>query len=619
MIGELLGNRYEILEEIGEGGMALVYKAKCLKLNRVVAVKILRPQFASDEEFVARFQREAEAVASLAHPNVVSIYDVGQDGDLYYMVMEYIRGQNLKNLIRQKGIFSNEEAINITQQICDALDGAHRHGIIHRDIKPHNILISQDGRVKVTDFGIARAMAASHATQTGVVMGSVHYFSPEQAKGGVVSTKSDLYSLGVILYELLTNRVPFDGESPIAIALKHLQEEPVAPSQINKDIPSCVERVILKLLAKDPNGRFLTAAEAKRALQNCLVETEEFEDKTLFLNRKDFSDTRVMMAAKTNKTGNENKGEIKEKKKRLSPWVYALPIILLFLGMVWAVPNYLAVPEVVVPDMTGKDFTQAEQLAKEQGLNVSVSGKSYSDQVPVDYVISQFPEADRKVKRGRNINLVISRGPELKIVPDITNRTLKEASEILAQKELLLGNQVEEYSNTIPQGYIISQVPPAGIEIKKNSKIDLVISKGPEPAWLQVPNFIGEKVEEVKKKLESLGLKLGGIKEEILPNLEPGTIIQQTPEPGTDIQQGSKVQLIVNKANRKNTEVVSIAVPPGPDKQQIRIVVKDDSGERIVYDAYHSPGDRIERAIEGEGDTKVQIYIAGNLFEEKSF
>lgn len=618
MIGEVLGNRYEIIEEIGEGGMALVYRAKCLKLNRIVAVKILRPQFASDEEFVARFQREAEAAASLTHPNVVSIYDVGQDGNLYYMVMEYVDEHNLKELIRQRGPLAYEEAITIAQQICDALDGAHRQGIIHRDIKPHNILISKDGRVKVTDFGIARAKTASNATQTGVVMGSVHYFSPEQAKGGTVGTKSDLYSLGVVLYEMITGQLPFDGESPITIALKHLQEEPIFPGKINSSIPPCLEQIILKLLAKEPNSRFQTAAETKRVLQECLKDKENFKEETLLIPKDDLSATRVMSAIELKeKQEVNNKNEVKRKK--LSPWAYALPMLLLFLGLAWAIPNYVAVPEVTVPNMVGRELEEAELLAKQQGLSINISARSYNDQVLVDHVVSQYPEANRQVKRGRTINLVISRGPELKMVPDLTNRSLQEGNLILEQKELIVGNQIEEYSSNVPKDYIIRQIPSAGIEVKKGSKVDLIVSKGPEPAWLQIPNFIGEKLEDARKKLESLGLKVGGVKEEEAPDLDPGSVIQQTPQPGSNIQQGSKVNLVVSKKGTGQAEIVSITVPPGPSKQEVRIVLRDENGERIVYDAYHSPGDHIERPVQRQGNANIQIFIAGNLFDEKTF
>jgi len=618
MIGELLGNRYEILEEIGQGGMALVYKAKCLKLNRIVAVKILRPQFASDEEFVARFQREAEAAASLTHPNVVNIYDVGQDGNLYYMVMEYVDEHNLKELIQQRAPFTNEEAITITQQICDALDGAHNHGIVHRDIKPHNILISHDGRVKVTDFGIARAKTSSNVTEIGVVMGSVHYFSPEQAKAGQVGSKSDLYSLGVVLYEMVTGQVPFDGESPIAIALKHLQEEPIPPSKINSQVNSCLEEVILKLLAKDPNIRFSTAGEVKKALQSCLREKDDFKNKTVILTREDLSLTKALPVSELQPKKDE--AEALVKRKKISPWAYALPLIFLFAVLAWAVPNYLAVPDVNTPNLVGKDLQEAEMLAKQKGLSVNIESRAYSDEVPVDFVISQYPAADHKVKRGRAINLIISRGPELKLVPDVSNRSLQEAALVLGQKELLVGNKIEEYNPSIPQGYIIRQIPSAGNEVKKGTKVDLVVSKGPEPAWLKIPDFIGEKVDDAKKKLEELGLKIGVIRNQETPDAEPSSVIQQSPNPGTNVQQGSRVDLVINNPDgSKKNQTVSVVVPAGPEKQEVKIIVRDNNGQKIVYDAYHSPGDHIERNIQGQGNISVQIYVADSLFDERTF
>lgn len=259
VIGQLLGNRYRILELIGEGGMALVYKAECVLLQRTVAVKILRPQYSSDKEFVTRFRREAQAAASLSHPNVVNIYDVGQDGGVHYIVMELIEGDNLKSLIRKEAPLPVNRALHIALQICEALRHAHDHNIIHRDIKPHNILLTADGRVKVTDFGIARAISAGGFTQTGVVMGSVQYFSPEQAKGQPVGPQSDLYALGCVLYEMLTGEVPFTGESPIAIALKHIQEKPVSVKKLRPGLPPGAVRVIEKALAKDPEERYPSA------------------------------------------------------------------------------------------------------------------------------------------------------------------------------------------------------------------------------------------------------------------------------------------------------------------------------------------------------------------------
>jgi len=614
MIGEILGNRYEILEEIGQGGMALVYKAKCLKLNRLVAVKILRPQFACDEEFVGRFQREAEAAASLAHPNVVSIYDVGQDSNLYYMVMEYVDENNLKELIRQRAPFSCEEAITITQQICNALEAAHKQGIIHRDIKPHNILIAHDGRVKVTDFGIARAKTASNVTEIGVVMGSVHYFSPEQAKAGQVDSKSDLYSLGIILYEMMTGKVPFEGENPVSIALKHLQEEPVLPSEINSAVSPCLEKVILKLLEKNPAQRFTNAADVRKSLQNCLVMLDDFANKTVVLKKDDLSATKIISAQ------DWQKKEQEKPKKKISPWAYAIPLILLITLLTWGAASYFSVPDVNCPDFTGKNLQQAEILAKENALSVNVISRAYSEEVPVDYVVSQFPEANKKVKKGRTINLVISKGPELKRIPDVTNKSLQEASIILGQEELLMGNKIEEYSVNVPKGYVVNQMPAAGGEIKKGSKVDLIISKGQEPAWLKIPDFIGEKLEDTKKKLEQLGLQLGSIKEQDTIDAEPGSIISQAPDSGTEVQQGSKVELIISKIQKaKKNQNITVIVPPGPDKQEVKIVVKDNNGQKVIYNALNSPGDRIEKNVQGDGIVNVQIYIAGDLFEEKTF
>jgi serine/threonine-protein kinase len=271
MVGRVLDDRYEIIEKIGGGGMALVYKARCRLLNRFVAIKVLRPEFIEDEEFVKKFRREAQSAASLSHPNIVGIYDVGTENNNYYIVMEYIKGQTLKELIKSKGTLGIEHATNIAIQICYALDHAHKNHIVHRDIKSHNILIREDNSVKVTDFGIARAVSSSTITNTGNVIGSVHYFSPEQARGGYTDEKSDIYSLGVVLYEMVTGRLPFEGDSPIAVALKHIQEEPIPPAKINPRVPKSIEAIILKCMEKEVSRRYNSAAEIINDLRQSLV------------------------------------------------------------------------------------------------------------------------------------------------------------------------------------------------------------------------------------------------------------------------------------------------------------------------------------------------------------
>lgn len=298
MIGHELGGRYEVIERIGGGGMALVYKAHDILLGRNVAIKVLRQQFVHDEEFIRRFRREAQSAASLSHSNVVSIYDVGQEDDIHYIVMEYVEGHNLDEIIKERAPLQVDEAVRIASQICDALDHAHQNQIIHRDIKPHNIMIGRNGRVKVTDFGIARAVTSTTITQTGSVVGSVHYFSPEHAKGVVTGEKSDLYSLGIVLYQMLTARLPFLGESPISVALKHLQEEFEEPREVNPLIPQSVENIILKSMRKNPQERYQSAKEMLQDLETCLLPERRNEPKIEFDDMDDEDRTRVIPAIK---------------------------------------------------------------------------------------------------------------------------------------------------------------------------------------------------------------------------------------------------------------------------------------------------------------------------------
>ena len=404
MIGSELIGRYEILARIGGGGMALVYKAYDTVLQRHVAVKVLRDQFVHDEEFIQRFRREARSAASLSHPNVVSIYDVGQDGDIHYIVMEYIEGGTLNDIIKERAPLQPEEATGIAAQICDALSHAHQNGIIHRDIKPHNILINRNGRIKVTDFGIARAVTSSDITQTGAVLGSVHYFSPEHAKGIPQGEKSDIYSLGAVLYQMLTNRLPFPGESPISVALKHLQEHVEEPRAINPLIPQSLENIILKAMRKDPNERYESASEMLQDLETCMLPERMSEPKAAFAEEEDAEKTIVMPAIRHHHVdveADEQDTQIhrsiadslaeqpKKRKWWIKPAVWLVVILALSLGTwqgVKAVRGMMDVPDVDVPDFVGKPYEEAVQQLEALQLDVRLTEDEYSEEYAAEQV-----------------------------------------------------------------------------------------------------------------------------------------------------------------------------------------------------------------------------------------
>ena len=372
MIGEKLVNRYEILEKVGDGGMALVYRAKDTLLNRIVAVKVLRDQFSTDMEFVERFRREAQSAASLSHPNVVNIYDVGQTDTAHFIVMEYVQGENLSAVIREKGALSEHFVVSVSLQIARALSHAHQHGIVHRDIKPHNILITQEGQVKVTDFGIAQAMSAANLTQTGVVLGSVHYFSPEQARGVNVTSSSDLYSLGVVMYEMLTGRQPFRGDTPIAIALKQIQENPVPLRQHLPELNRSLEQLVMRLMAKEPSQRPQDADEVARALQRIEreLDADSLQEHTVVLEAIDAPDKEVDEVA-----GKKGKGRRRKKAKPRRGGTIILVLALLIgfgWGMMKIVPMISSGEDVQVPAIVGLSTAEAERFLQAAGLLLSV-------------------------------------------------------------------------------------------------------------------------------------------------------------------------------------------------------------------------------------------------------
>lgn len=532
MEGIILGGRYRIIEKVGEGGMAQVYRAQCTLLDRVVAVKVLRPQYGSDEEFVARFHREAQAAARLSHPNVVNVYDVGKEGETHYIVMEYVNGQTLKEVINQHAPLAAGQAVSIAEQILRALKHAHSRGIIHRDVKPHNILITQDGRVKVTDFGIARAASASGLTETGIVLGSVHYFSPEQARGQAVGVQSDLYSLGVILYEMVTGKLPFQGDSPIAIALKQIQEEPIPPHKLNPQLPGWLEGVILGAMQKESEARYKSAEEM-------LTELKRWQGVPA-------DATQVLTATQTQRAVPQ-KQAAPAKKKWLWWLVGSFSVLMALVVLAFLLPDLLPqVPEVIVPDLTGKSLEEAEAILARQKLQATVRGEVYSATVPVNHVVSQEPAANRKIKQNRTIGLIISRGPEYLTVPNLEGQSLENAQRFLQQSGLKIGQVREEYSSSAA-GIVISQEPGPRTRLAKGGSVDLVVSLGEEPKKeiVTVPAFIGKGQEEAQAEIASLGLKVGQIREKY-SRAPRGQVIEQGPLPGAQVQPGSAVNLVVS-------------------------------------------------------------------------
>lgn len=622
MINRTLDHRYTILERIGGGGMADVYRAHDKLLDRSVAVKVLRAQFTDDEEFVSRFRREAQAAARLSHPNIVNIYDVGRDEEAYYIVMEYISGETLKERIQREGPLPVEAAVRIALEIAEALEHAHQNNIVHCDIKSHNILTTRSGRVKVTDFGIARAVTSATMTQTGTIIGSVHYFSPEQAKGGAVSAKSDIYSLGVVMYEMLTGVLPFTGETPISIALKQLQEDPQPPRELNSEIPPLVEAIVLKSMAKNPEQRFFDVGEMIADLR--LAQNYLRDDHTRRLSKEDFP-TQVLPRVAPSETedtpaGTDEAVPAKGRKNRTLLWALLGLLILGFAtGAFLAFGKFWSLSEVAVPNVVGKQVDSARNILLNENLRVSVS-EAFNEKVPVGYVISQNPEAGATVKEQRTINLIVSKGAEITVVPDLRGLKRRDAELQIKNSGLLLGRVDEQFAADVPADTVITQNPRPPAQVNKGTAIDLVVSKGVGPRKLALPDFRGSPLATVTTQLESLKLKVGTVSEASSDRYPPGTITSQNPAPGVEVVEGSAVDLTVVRSVSGATKraSVSITVPDGPIRQSVQIIVTDANGRRVAYETAARPGDRIEKTVEGVGQVRVQVYINGVLLQEQT-
>lgn len=563
--GRLLGNRYEIIEKIGNGGMAKVYKAKCHVLNRYVAVKILRDEFTTDQEFIKRFEVEAQSAASIVHPNIVSVYDVGNEGNLYYIVMELIQGKTLKEIIIEEGgPLPWKWSLNIAIQIASALEIAHKNNIVHRDIKPHNIIITEDGVAKVTDFGIAKAVSNSTITAFGTTIGSVHYFSPEHARGGYTDAKSDLYSLGVVLYEMLTGKVPFDADTPVSVALKHMQEEPLSPNEVNSKIPQAVNDIIIKAMRKDTNLRYQSASLMLRDLKQALkdpsgdfVDNEDFDDNmpTQKISIKEIEEEQNRMAGKNKKKKNIFLNFI-SKHKVISSFIGLILLFILSLGATIIYSNITNPKEVKLPDLKGISETDAKTMLDELGLQFTVESREYNSEYASGYIISQEPtySDNYKVKQGSTVKVKVSQGIEETTVPKLTGMSKEDAIKAIEDAKLKY-EIIEEQSKKIEAGYVISQETESGKRVFAGDVIKIHISTGVKK--ITVISVVGKTEDEAKTALKNLGLTVT-VNYEKDTSENNGIVLKQSIDSEKTVEEGTSITLTVNKISEEKTANITV-------------------------------------------------------------
>lgn len=592
--GERINDRYRIEQQIGSGGMANVYRAHDEILNRTVAIKVLRSEFSHNEQFIRRFEREAHAATSLNHPNIVAIYDVGDEFDTYYIVMEHVDGMTLKQYLQEEYI-SVDEALRIMAQICDAIDHAHANRIIHRDIKPQNMMIDQHGTVKVTDFGIAVAMSNATLTHTMSVLGSVHYFSPEQARGKFADEKSDIYSLGAVLYELVTGRVPFIGETPVAVALQHLQDDPIRPMDLNPKIPQALENCIMQALAKSPGARHASVAAFKKDCMTAVLPERANEPKRLSTEQDPFDQTLVMapvlpeeqkeVAVQSEKPDEVQSEKPKKKKKKRKLWLWLLLALLLVGGVIAA---YVVADEMsrsVIPDVVGMTSEEATTELEASGFEVKTTERA-SDNVDQGDVISQNPQAGRKPKRGTTVTIVVSAGKETVTMPDVEGLSQNAAERTLKDLDFTDIDIQKEASETVDNGDVISQsVTPDQEVVPSEVTVTLVVSTGSNK--IELSNLAGYTYEEATTYAEQNNLKIVR-RNEYSTNVPANQIIRQLPTAGTAVDPGTELTVIVSQGVEP-TDVsiereVNVEIDPpaeGEEAEPVEVIVRtvDARGE----------------------------------------
>ena len=650
-IGKMLDNRYEILERIGTGGMAIVYKAKCHRLNRLVAIKILKSDLAQNEEFRRRFNAESQAVAQLSHPNIVSVYDVSRGGDMEYIVMELIDGITLKQYMEKRGQLNWRESLHFITQIMRGLSHAHSRGIIHRDIKPQNIMVLRDGSVKVADFGIA-CLADSAQTLTQEALGSVHYISPEQARGDRPDARSDIYSSGVVLYEMLTGRLPFEGESAVSVAIQHLSSIPLAPREINPDIPEQLELICMKAMAPDLEHRYQSAdamiADLEAFRKNPEVEMkfdlsdlrpEENDEPTRTIRTMPSHTVTIPVHQPERNYPHRERDEDEEPRRAGSGkrgvlvgavTVAAVATVIVLFKTILGSFAPAVVDQYQVPDLYNMTIEEAENDPRIEGVfEIQKAGSEFSTDVPEGHILRQDPKKDETRKGSQLVIQVwVSAGEETGEVPDLENKSEQDARILLEKlnKEYNLELTVEapeelkQFSEEITEGYVIKTEPAQGEILKKGDTVKLILSKGPDIKPVTVLPFVGMSIDSVLSQLESYKLTCDAADVEVVDSDKPGgTIVWQSPASGETVPEWTTIKFRVSAGLASSALPITVDIPQnGKDIVKVEIYVGDEPNPQYSETVYEADG-AVSTTLYGTGRKMVKVYFDGVLDQKQSY
>ena len=650
-IGKMLDNRYEILERIGTGGMAIVYKAKCHRLNRLVAIKILKSDLAQNEEFRRRFNAESQAVAQLSHPNIVSVYDVSRGGDMEYIVMELIDGITLKQYMEKRGQLNWRESLHFITQIMRGLSHAHSRGIIHRDIKPQNIMVLRDGSVKVADFGIA-CLADSAQTLTQEALGSVHYISPEQARGDRPDARSDIYSSGVVLYEMLTGRLPFEGESAVSVAIQHLSSIPLAPREINPDIPEQLELICMKAMAPDLEHRYQSAdamiADLEAFRKNPEVEMkfdlsdlrpEENDEPTRTIRTMPSHTVTIPVHQPERNYPHRERDEDEEPRRAGSGkrgvlvgavTVAAVAVVIVLFKTILGSFAPAVVDQYQVPDLYNMTIEEAENDPRIEGVfKIQKAGSEFSADVPEGHILRQDPKKEETRKGSQLVIQVwVSAGEETGEVPDLENKSEQDARILLEKlnKEYNLELTVEapeelkQFSEEITEGYVIKTEPAQGEILKKGDTVKLILSKGPDIKPVTVLPFVGMSIDSVLSQLESYKLTCDAADVEVVDSDKPGgTIVWQSPASGETVPEWTTIKFRVSAGLASSALPITVDIPQnGKDIVKVEIYVGDEPNPQYSETVYEADG-AVSTTLYGTGRKMVKVYFDGVLDQKQSY